>query len=101
MFDMIVIAVDYLGQAVSALEFIAIRLIVKLFGLGEVFSDDGLKWPSGRYLERRDEARMENIPSNSKILLTTLSSLRLPPAPPALRLPNNSQRVRKSLRLLV
>ena len=59
MFDMIVIAVDYLGQAVFALEFIAIRFIVELFGLGEVFSDNGLKWPSGRHFERRDEARMD------------------------------------------
>jgi len=53
MFDMIVIAVDYLGRAVFALEFIAIRFIVKLFGLREVFSDNGLKQPSGRYFEKR------------------------------------------------
>jgi len=40
---MIVIAVDYLGQIVFALEFMAIRFIAKLFGLGEVFTDDGLE----------------------------------------------------------
>ena len=55
MFDMIVIAVDYLSQAVFALEFIAFRFIVELFGLGEVFSDDGLERPSRRYFERRDK----------------------------------------------
>jgi len=42
---MIVITVDYLGQIVFALKFMAIRFIqvAKLFGLGEVFSDNGLE----------------------------------------------------------
>jgi len=52
MFDTIFNTVDYLGPAVFALEFIVIRFLVKLFGLG----DNGLERPSGRYFERRDEA---------------------------------------------
>jgi len=59
MFDMIVITVDYLGRSVFALKFIVIRFIVELFGLGEVFSDDGFEQPSRWHFERGDKVHME------------------------------------------